>query len=426
MKSPNRKLLFLALLALATAPLTSSAEDYEVQGDAIVPENAQSALATEDSPALEEEVVIVKRKPQTKRKKVIIQEVDEPAAVEQASASSDEAEVLAASTSGQRVGSTLDKTIDSKMNNVRSEIENQLVKAIEGIQISVGNANTPTQQVSDQVVNTAAAPAVMAAPQADNKAYMTVDQAPSSGGESTAELKNSDEPLQGSVGIFPLGGITTMNRTGNGYDRESEFTVGAGLEVDASDNISFVTTYRYSRYNIRITTQNSMYTAYPILYPSYGYTGTNNELNKLEYNQNVIDAGMRLYLLPKTQRFRFFVGGGAGYQKGYLNYTSRAIEQLKATPGNAQSGMLDDVEITQFLFNVETGAEFQLSKVLSIGGDFKYSSVLSSSVSDPTNQGWFNNSGYTSYVQQTDKALVGNSLKDTSFYSILGTIKYRF
>ncbi|NUM88338.1 MAG: hypothetical protein HUU37_03955 [Bdellovibrionales bacterium] len=419
MKSPNRKLLLLALLALA-APIVSPAEDYEVQGDAIVPEGAPAAASDEETSALEEEVVIVK-KPKTapKRKRVIIQEV-EPAAA------STELEVQEAATSGQRVGSTLDKTIDSKMNNVRSEIENQLVKAIEGIQISVGNANAPVQQVSDQVINASAAPAVNSA--ADNKAYLTVEQAPGADGNaSVAEMKNDDQPLQGSVGIFPLGGLTTLSQGGNGYDRESNFTVGAGLEVDASENLSFVTTYRYSKYNIRITSQNTFWGYYPTVYPTYGYGGGyNNELNRLEYNQNVIDAGMRLYLLPKSQRFRFFVGGGGGYQKGYLNYTGRAIDQLKLNPGMAQSGQLDDVEITQFLFNVETGAEFQLSKALAIGGDFKYSSVLSSSVNDPTNQGWFNGSGFTSYVQQTDKALVGNSLKDASFYSILGTVKYRF
>ena len=115
-----------------------------------------------------------------------------------------------------------------------------------------------------------------------------------------------------------------------------------------------------------------------------------------------------------------------GYQRGYLNYSDRTLDLLKTNPALRSSGYLDDYEITQILFNAEAGGEVSLSKAIAIGGLFRYSTVVSSSTQDAVNSSWYNNSGFTQYGQASDKTIVGSSLANSGFYTILGTLKYTF
>jgi hypothetical protein len=92
----------------------------------------------------------------------------------------------------------------------------------------------------------------------------------------------------------------------------------------------------------------------------------------------------------------------------------------------SNSGQLNDYEVTSVLGILETGGELQLSKNLALGANFKYHSVLSSNENQPLNSNGFVNYNYTNNTAPTDKSVVGGSLKDNSFYSLLGTVKLSF
>ena len=442
MKSPTQKLALIALLTLTLIPAYATKtyaamEDEEVKEDTVVPESG-SNLVDQAEPEVKEEVIVkklpAKRKTAPKRR-VIIQEVEDSQDEE---ASSDQAQPQAVPASTATVGSSVDQTINKKLDGARQQIESKIAEAIDGMQITIGGNQaaapqqalgpTTTTVVQDQTVQKSAAP------MPNEKAYMTVDEAPKVDGESadaTDESKaalDTNAPLKGRMSVFPLFGLSTINpgTNGGGYSPESDYTAGLGVEVDVADNMSFVGNYQYSKYNIKLTSQGMfpIYGNYGSVYPGYGYNS--NDLNSLKYSQNAIDAGMRLYLLPKQYRYRFFVGAGMGYQRGYLNYQDTVLNMLSANPSLRMSGYLDDYVITQFLFNAEAGGEINLTKAISLGGLFRYSTVVSSSTQDQVNSGWYNQSGFTQYGQATDKTIVGNSLAKSGFYSILGTLKYSF
>ena len=425
MKSPNLNLALITLLSLALLPVhgnfaRAELEDQEVVEDSIVPESSDT-LADQGEAVLHEEVIVRKKRPSYKKarapkRRVIIQEVE---ASEEDVSSDNAAQPVAAAS----VGSTIDNSIDKKLSGARAQIEGKIAEAIDGIQITIGNGSAPAAAtvVQDQTVTVNAAPAL------NEKAYLTTEEAPGAeGAESQAEL-GSEAPLKGQMSLTPMFGLSTISsgKTG-GYNPESEYSAGLGLEVELSDSMSFMGSYRFAKYNIRLASPNQfpIYGNYGNIYAGYG--GVNQSLNSLKYSQNSFDASLRLYLLPKEYRYRFFVGGGMGYQRGYLNYSDRTLDLLKTNPALRSSGYLDDYEITQILFNAEAGGEVSLSKAIAIGGLFRYSTVVSSSTQDAVNSSWYNNSGFTQYGQASDKTIVGSSLANSGFYTILGTLKYTF
>ncbi len=443
MKSPKNKLALIALLTLTLIPAYATKtyaamEDEDVQEDTIVPE---SGNLVDQEPEVKEEVIVRKlpAKKKAAKRRVIIQEVEDQ---DEASSDQNLAQAVPASTAGANagVGSTVDQSINKKLDGARQQIESKIAEAIDGIQITIGGnqqqAAAPQQAVAPMTTTVVQDQTVQksAAPMPNEKAYITVDEAPKADGESAdaseeskAEL-DANAPLKGRMSVFPLFGISTINpgANGGGYSPESDYTAGLGIEVDVSDNMSFVGNYQFSKYNIKLTNLGMypIYGNYGSVYPGNGYNG--QDLNSLKYSQNALDLGMRLYLLPKQYRYRFFVGGGMGYQRGYLNYQDTVLNMLAANPALRASGYLDDYVVTQFLFNAEAGGEINITKAISLGGLFRYSTVVSSSTQDQVNSGWYNQSGFTQYGQTSDKTLVGSSLAKSSFYSILGTLKYTF
>jgi hypothetical protein len=80
--------------------------------------------------------------------------------------------------------------------------------------------------------------------------------------------------------------------------------------------------------------------------------------------------------------------------------------------------------VSSFLGLLETGAELQIAKNVSVGANFKYANVLSAS-DDQLNNYAFTLNGYGNSVSQDQRA-VGGSISEDSFYSILGTVKVSF
>jgi len=392
----------------------------EISDDSIVPEESQaqeiSALESDDEVIVERR--IVKKKPQERvwkkasnPRRVIIQEVQ--AHEEEAGPVTPVAVVPAQKQ--ETVGSAVDSAIENKMNQAKQKLADALVKAMDNIQISVGDeqqlaaAQTPqavtTTIVQDSVVSAAAAPTTATV---DNNTYADLDI------DGTTEVKKAEvenDEILGKVSVFPMAGFTSIGS--DYYNIESRSSLGIGLEVDINSGFRFVGSYMYNKYDISLGSSNP-----------FTFTTTNN-LNKLEYNQNVVDAGVRYYMLPKSSRFQFFVGSGLGFNKGFLNYRQNTLNTFAGNQFSATNGALDDYEVTSYLGIIEAGGDVRLSRSISVGANFKYNTVLSSSENKPIN----NNGFITNAVGlngTNDKNIIGGSISGDSFYSILGNVKVSF
>jgi opacity protein-like surface antigen len=398
MKQPNifQTLFATSLtLAFALAPLSGIRAELvseEIQEDAIIPEQS----------ALEEEVLILKKKPRAApRKRIVVQE-EEDLPLQPAYAP-------ASAPAKQSTGSVIDQGVQNKMDEVKSKFEEAILRSLDRIQVSVdegGSAPAPmtTTVVQDTIVTTESAPA-----------YMSLDSAPvlaieEPAAESVAKAETGE--FVNRVRVSPLIGWTTINS--DFYNIDSRYTAGLNIEVDMSDNLAIVLGYSYSQFDIGLGGSNPFFGSHQ---PGF-YQGN---MTTLEYNQNVFDAGLRFYLFPQQSKFRAFLGGGAGYNKGYLNYRKNVFNTFAGNP----YANLEDYEVTSFLGILETGAELTVAKNISVGANFKYSNVLSSSENQSLNHYGFMLNGFGSNVSQ-DQRVVGGSIAENSFYSILGTVKISF
>lgn len=429
MKNLNALFAMSLVVALSGAVPSVRAElvKQDISQDSIVPEESDSSI-TSDQTAPEEVVVerrVVKKAPRRQApRRVVIQEVQ-----------AQEEEVVAAAPAAKQsdtVGSAVDAAIDNKMNTAKQKLADALVKALDNIQIRVGEdaqaqaaaapvapvvtevapaaPATPTL-VRDSLVNRAAAPA-------ENNTYADLDSdGVSSAPTSVAKEESDSDEIKGKIGVFPMAGYTSISS--DQYNIDSRSSMGVGIEVDIGQGFRFVGTYMYNQYDVGLGLANP-YLAY------YGssYLNNNNQ-QKLEYNQNVVDAGMRYYLLPKSSRFQFFIGSSVGVNKGYLNYRQNTLNTFASNQYYVTNGQLDDYEVTSYLGSVETGGDIRVSKNVSVGGAFKYSSVLSSNENKPLNNNGFvvNGMGQSGLNQ---KSVVGGSISSNGFYSILGNLKVAF
>jgi outer membrane protein W len=315
------------------------------------------------------------------------------------------------------------------MDETKQRLEANVIKSLQAIKISVGDeqpapvpAPMATTEVKDTVTNHSAAPAPAPtmAPQTSAPGAMN-DQAAPADATSTIAKEDVDgsSDLKGRFSIFPLGGITSINS--NSYNVDARYTAGVGIEAEVSDNISVVGSYSYSQFNVGLANANPYYN----YYQGTSLVNSNN-LNALQYNQNVIDAGLRFYLLPKSSRFRAYIGAGAGYSKGYLNYNQNSASAYANNAYAAAYGQTtSDYQVSQILGQLTTGAEVQVSKSVSIGADFKYDAILSSNQNDPLNNNAFVNNGYN-YVASNQQSIAGGSLAKDSFYSLTANVKFTF
>lgn len=427
MKSPiwkNTLILAFSAFVVTLTPLgTVRAElvSEEVQEDAISPE---SALDSE-----QDDLVIVKKKPVARkasarkmvRREVIEEQEAEPVALQQEPAievqTATRTQVaLPAEPAKKTVGSSIDSSIQTKMDGVREQFEQALVRQLDKIKITVADeqpeapAAVQTTVVSDSIINAHAAP--------EKANYMSIDSAPviaedAADGESVAKKSDEESASKSSVKLAPIIGMTSIGS--NYYNIESKYTAGLEIEMNIDDSLAAVLGYSYSQYDISLGNANPFYMAQP----QYGY-GYGNAYSALSYNQNVFSGGLRVYLMPLESKFRAFVGGGLGYNKGYVNYNNRYAQTYQFNPYQNQL----DYEVTSYLGLLEAGAEFKVSKAVSVGALFKYAQVLSANENQPLNNYAFINQGYNGQV--TDKAIVGGSIAKENFYSILGTVKVAF
>jgi len=460
MKQPNiAKVLLASSLTLAFAstlvtPAHAELVSEDVQADSITP---QPSLG--QSSGMQDEVVILKKSPQ----KVTVRETSlpaetiaapQPVAYQAAPAAAPvaapaqaqaQATATATATASARpsVGSSLDQGMSNKMDDVRNQFENALLRTLDRIKITVDDgapgaaaqatataqataiaapaapvAAPTTTIVRDNVINATAAPAN----------YMTVDSSlvdEEEGSTSVADREDHEErTLVNRIRVAPVVGMTSIGGSNSYYDIKSSFTAGINIEMEVAENFAAYLGYSYSKYDVGLA-GGFGYGGYG----GYGYGGGFSGYNPLQYNQNLFEAGGRFYILPRESAFRVFVGGGIGLNKGYINYRNNGLNGGYGGGGYAgyggYGGGLDDYELTSWLGILETGAEFRVSRGVSIGANFKYMTVLSSRENDRLRAYGFY-SGYNGGALTQEQLAAGSSIANESLYSILGTVKVAF
>jgi len=425
MKKPigYQALYATSLLAFAISG-TAHAELKAIKQQAIV----EDAITPEAPEAAQEEVVVVKKaKPRTLVAATPVEEVVSQNTNNNVNNNSAQAIAISAPPAEKpSMGSQLDAGIKTKMEDVQTQFETALLKTLDRIKITVDDgapvqgANGPTQAVvvQDNLVNTQGA--------ADKSDYMSVDDAPkvddedkqddadvaSKDGSTVATLEKAS--FLRKVSISPVFGKTMIGS--DYYNINSRYTAGFELEFDIDRSFAIELGYAYSQYDVGLASANPIY-GQPI-----GFGGLN--LQTLQYNQNLFSATGRIYLMPRPAKFRVFVGGGTGYNLGYLNYNQNNSNGYLSNPYYSNYNT-SDYAVKSWLGIAEAGSTFSVSDSVSLGALFKYAFVFSSTQNAPLNNYAFLASPYGSNVTP-QQAAVGGSLASENFYSILGTVKVSF
>lgn len=272
----------------------------------------------------------------------------------------------------------------------------------------------PGQQPLPLVVPAAANPAP-----AQTGATQGAKSAQESSGSSVAQMSTeADGSSQNFIDFTPRLGISNMT-SDSAYSLKSRFSAGAALGVHVTDNIAVEIGYAYSEYGVEATSSNPYVVGYQVY---------NRIREPLAMKQNVLDAGMKLYLLGSDSRVRPFIGGGAGYAKSYINYDQKIIDGLRQA---GYRGLTNDYELDSVLGYASAGLDIKLSKNISLGAQFKYYGVLTSNENGAINNfalaygnGYYPT--YPAYDPAQEKQILGGSLARQSFYSALVGVSFSF
>ncbi len=285
--------------------------------------------------------------------------------------------------------------------------------AVETVQVPIterpGQPLAQPVQIAPQVSAPVVASPIASAPQPSQGAsvYAADDFAP------------RDEKLV--IRLTPRAGVSSMRSPDANVLVRGRYSAGLSLGVEASEAMTFELGYQFSEYGIS-------------LQPTYGFAW-NSPTGIYEtraLRQNLIDAGLKFYLLGSNSRLRPFVGGGGGWQRSFVNYDSRYRALIQAySPALG----VQDYEASSFVGQVNTGMDVRISKSVSVGAQFRYHRVLGSNSTQqiPYNALWgasgaFGGFGYGggAVVADPGNQLAGLQLQRASFYSILAGVNFVF
>lgn len=279
------------------------------------------------------------------------------------------------------------------------------------------NVGTAAPVMQEQVVAPVAAPAasyqMAPAPQYQQTQLQPIsNDAVKSSQSSAASVSTSmsEAPSEGKFVEEKRSGIAIIPHVGfpflknSSYDFESRYAAGLSLGFDVSDYVAVEVGYTYSDMGVRLGDSVANYWA------QY-YGGSAQAFRTLDYRQNVIDMTAKLYFVNNEARIRPFVGGGAGYSLGYVNYDQNTINFAKARGLN----LSDAYELKSFLGVLEAGIDFKISKNLSMGAVYKYYNTLSSSENDSLYYGGFvNNGNVITSSANSQKDYVSGTIRDSN------------
>ena len=179
-----------------------------------------------------------------------------------------------------------------------------------------------------------------------------------------------EKAAKSGVSITPKAGLSTISN--NSYEISPRFALGAALGFDVSDNVGVELGYTYGENALRLNYN-------PASYGSYYNPYVSQSQRELVYKNNTFDFGMKLYITDRDAKVRPFVGGGAAYSVGFVNYDSRTIQEFQAAGASFNA---TDYQLNQFQGMLQGGIEFKIGSNVSLGATYKFLKPLSSSESD--------------------------------------------
>jgi hypothetical protein len=223
------------------------------------------------------------------------------------------------------------------------------------------------------------------------------------------------------IRLTPRAGVSSMRSPDANVLVRGRYSAGLSLGIEASESMTFELGYQFSEYGIS-------------LQPTYGssWSSPTGTYESRALRQNLVDAGLKFYLLGTRSRLRPFVGGGGGWQRSFVNYDSRYRALVQAYYPTVS---VQDYEASSFIGQLNTGMDVRISKSISVGAQFRYNRVLGSNSSQqiPYNAMWGASGAYPGYgygggAAMTDSGnqIAGLQLQRASFYSVLAGVNFIF
>ncbi len=125
------------------------------------------------------------------------------------------------------------------------------------------------------------------------------------------------------------------------------------------------------------------------------------DTNVFDHKQSQFDLGGKLFFLGRESRFRPFFGGGMGYSRSTLNYSSNV---------NVGAFQTADFVTNNMTAYGEVGAEFAFTRAIVAMAMFKFDGVVSSNSSA--------DDSLTAQSLDANKMTVGSALSKSSAYMI--------
>jgi hypothetical protein len=242
--------------------------------------------------------------------------------------------------------------------------------------------------------------------------------------QSTMSVAPGFEGTQGGertrFSVTPRAGVANMMVDGGYFEVAPRFGAGVAAGISASDHFTFLIGYTFNQYGVSMASNSSYFTM-----------GAPSTLQTLTMNENVFDAGVRVYLLGVDSVIRPFVGGGGSYARKYINFSSTILNQMNATYGTQVS---PDYVVNNIQGFLSAGLDFKVARNIAVGADFRYYASVSESQSGYNNA--YNNVFYGGYyggyppgamgVNPTEPAAAGSGLALAHSYSLMGNVTFSF
>lgn len=380
-----------------------------------------------------EEVVVVREAPRKKRR--VIREEQEVQVVPasqvnvttNASADSAAASSAQQETAGDRIGKLINSKLEAKQRAREEEMRRKQKEDEDKLVSRIGSAldDQPASYESQQIQGQAQAQQQQVVVQ-DARAYRTTDADYASDIDGTTSAKAASSSGDKGVTVMPQIGIAGIRS--DQYDISDATSLGLAADFSVDDNIAVNIGYTYAEYEIGLLQNGNYYNGFNnYYYNMYKYNAyLNNNQNKLEYNQNTIEAGVKYLLFDRSSKIRPYFGAGGAYSMGYLNYTQRQLNTFQGNPFANNNGQLNDYEISSWAAVLQLGTLVNFSDTFGLGVHYKYYKLLSSSEDQKINNYAFINNGYGYAVAPTDKDFVRGTLADSDFHMLNFSLNLSF
>ena len=319
--------------------------------------------------------------------------------------------------------------LKSRLEELRIRDERRRLSEINNIIPQQNLQGSPVQGYGQATAGYMQQPQVVAAPAnsgtTTQDVIVTTHSSMSDNGDSVIE-QSTEYNQSSKITMSPqIGGAGFAGTEDMGLEISSRFSLGASLNMEIARNLTIEGGYSYNEYGIALGNSPTMSQTYGYMNGgnNYGYNNNNyynqENMETLALKQHVFDMGLKMHLMNRASTFRPYVGLGAAYAKGAVNYDDRILKYMQGF-GNNQA--TDNYSSTSWHATLSTGFDIKFSQKVALGLNFKYFKELKSSQNNSLNAYGFygyNPSSYGGFAGSSNqKVMVGDELARANFYKM--------